>query len=112
MRVQLQEGSVNTYGAGSIRQSTPITVRQLNRLLDACYLAVKASQVAWYPISSGLQLLGNAVVSISQKLQGYPPGGTGSGLIRSMESESWRIGKRDMRLDVDNLEGRNLQSHK
>ena len=107
MRVQLQEGTLpdRTYGGPPLAGASPITVAQVRNALQQLYYG--AANVPWYP-NSGLPKLASAVVTISQKLGRYPPGGI-RGTQRSFVKQEWNLpGRQQFRLDVDNLVGINL----
>jgi hypothetical protein len=110
MRVQLQESvagtTLNTFGIPMSAPDPGVAVRTVQANLGALFVA--AELLPWFPFGSQKQNLRRAIVLISARLNGYPPGGI-SGLHRSFETKSF--GPHDRyRVDVDNLDGWNLRT--
>lgn len=105
LRVQLQEGLLNTYGVPRNRP-TSISVAIVREAMLDLYKTVQVN-AQWYPFTKGEAPLRDAIISISQRLDRYPPSGI-CGLLRGFETTSWSVSGREFRLDLDNLAGCNL----
>jgi RHS repeat-associated protein len=114
MRVQLQEGSNHTLGDEELvrknNSKEGVTVQQmrgaLNTLYDKVYRRKEAA--GWFPTSELEHQFFTAVISLSQDLNRFPPGGV-MGLRRSLLSEVMHHRGKEYRIDIDNLKGWNLR---
>jgi RHS repeat-associated protein len=114
IRIQLQDSyaglTKHTLGYPLIgRTGNPpgVTVNEVQAGMALLYADV-AFRADWFPLSMK-PWLGSSIVSVSRRLNRYPPGGI-SGRQLGFESEKIQYsGTIEYRIDVDNLRGTNLR---
>ncbi len=110
MRLQLQQGSAETYGV--TRENFPrkgVTVRQMQSALNQLRLT-KDFEAPWFPEVLD-DWLGSSIIIISQRLNTVPGSGgvMATGTISTLKQETFHRNK-EYRLEIENLRGHNLRN--
>ena len=113
MRVQLQEGLNNSF-YGEFAHNTAavgVTVLQMRQAMNALFDGASDDTSTGrnkFPFTALQSWLFSAVITLSEKLGTFPPGGI-SGTELNFIQETTKYRGKEYRLDMDNLAGWNLR---
>jgi RHS repeat-associated protein/uncharacterized repeat protein (TIGR01451 family) len=115
MRVQLQEGTTNTFGIPlRAPSSVGVTTLQVRTALLSIYLAIYAesrAEVAFFPKNASDSFIGllGSVIYLSQRVGAIQAAGGVPQSGQTVLTDTFLAGKRVFRIDIENLRGHNLR---